>query len=277
MRFSERYGYRPVREIIQIDSMNDELRNALWSMLHVHIWSKLQLSRVYGSTFKRHNEPISLLFSQLWLLFFKQPLDILPDDWPRVIDVVRKFFFEAEWFEVYDFIEFIATHFPYADEESFTEACNTFLRTENSAYRFVDKVIARITEEEQIETIELVMKQAQDPVRVHLHQALELQSNRKNPDYRNSIKESISAVESLVANILGEKGTLGDLLKKFEKEKGLHPALQKAFSSLYGYTSDANGIRHAILESETVTFEEARFFLVICSAFVNFVNSRIKS
>jgi len=97
-----------------------------------------------------------------------------------------------------------------------------------------------------------------------------LLSDRNSPDYRNSIKESISAVESLVQKTLGKDGTLGNLIKKLD----LHPALQSAFSSLYGYTSDEDGIRHAILDSERITFEDAKFFLVICSAFINFVNSK---
>ena len=77
---------------------------------------------------------------------------------------------------------------------------------------------------------------------------------RECPDYRNSIKESISAVESLVATVVGEKGTLGQLIKKLEDEISLHPALRTAFGSLYGYTSDEGGIRHAILESKDLSF-----------------------
>jgi hypothetical protein len=108
-----------------------------------------------------------------------------------------------------------------------------------------------------------------------MNRSLELLSDRQNPDYRNSIKESISAVESLAATTLGQKGTLGQLIKKLEREIGLHPALQSAFSSLYGYTSGAGGIRHAILDSKQITFEDAKFFLVVCSAFVNFVDARM--
>jgi hypothetical protein len=60
-------------------------------------------------------------------------------------------------------------------------------------------------------------------------------SDRRTPDYRNSVKESIYAVESLVATLVGiEKGTLGQWIKKLEEEIGLHPALWTAFSSLYG-------------------------------------------
>jgi hypothetical protein len=112
---------------------------------------------------------------------------------------------------------------------------------------------------------------------MHLHRALELLSDRKNPDYRNSIKESISAIESLVENTLGQKGTLGELIKKLDSEITLHPALQKAFSSLYGYTSNEAGIRHAMMDSKEIFFEDAKFFLVICSAFANFVNAKVEA
>ena len=100
-------------------------------------------------------------------------------------------------------------------------------------------------------------------------------SDRTNPDYRNSIKESISAVESLCRTVSGnDKATLSAALKIL-KDKGLHPALESAFQSLYGYTSDANGIRHALLEKSNLTSTEARFMLIICSAFTNYVIATI--
>lgn len=43
-------------------------------------------------------------------------------------------------------------------------------------------------------------------------------------------------------------------------------------NSLYGYISDANGIRHAgNIGGPSSTFEEAKFMLVSCSAFVNYL------
>ena len=115
------------------------------------------------------------------------------------------------------------------------------------------------------------------PVRVHLQSSVDLFSDRKNPDYRNSIKESISAVEAVCQIITGEeKATLGQALKKLE-EKGieLHEALRKSFSNLYGYTSDADGIRHALLEESTLDFDDAKFFMLVsCSAFVNYLAAK---
>jgi hypothetical protein len=85
-------------------------------------------------------------------------------------------------------------------------------------------------------------------------------------------------VESLAVKTLGvDGGTLGQLIKILEKKIGLHPALSSAFSKLYGYTSDEDGIRHAILELNKIEFEDAKFFLVVCSAFINYVNTKVSA
>ena len=187
----------------------------------------------------------------------------------------REYFYNCKWFEVYDFLEFVANNYRrYQFKERFIESCNAILEREVSAYRFVEDTISRITDKQEVEEIETALEKAQGPVQVHLRRALDLLSNREAPDYRNSIKESISAVESIVSTVVGEKGTLGQLIKKLEDEH-VHPALRAAFGNLYGYTSDAGGIRHALLEAENVGFEDAKFFLVVCSAFINFVGGKL--
>ena len=101
---------------------------------------------------------------------------------------------------------------------------------------------------------------------------MELLSDRKNPDYRNSIKESISAVESFCKLLTkNEKATLGEALKVLEDKYELHPALKSSFSHLYGYTSDADGIRHCLIDQPNLSFEDAKFMLVSCSAFINYL------
>jgi hypothetical protein len=51
-------------------------------------------------------------------------------------------------------------------------------------------------------------------------------AGRKAPDYRNSIKESISTVEALCNIMVGSSATLGQTLEKLE-DKGvpLHAAI----------------------------------------------------
>lgn len=281
MRFSERYRFKPVKTVVQTDSIDDELRNALWSALKTYYWDTIQMSdglyhRYYLSS--SANKDLELLCKRLWLHFFKKPLDTLPDDWDDTYKLLRKLFFECRWYEAYDFIEFVAQNYPNdTQNENFTESCNIFLEREVSAYRFVGGQIARIVSEEEIAAVEDALQLKIPPVREHLNRALQMLADRKNPDYRNSIKESISAVEALVKNVTkSDKGTLGELLSVLERQSELHPALKAAFSKLYGYTSDAGGIRHALLDEDRVTFDQAKFMLVACSAFTNYVAGTLK-
>jgi hypothetical protein len=56
----------------------------------------------------------------------------------------------------------------------------------------------------------------------------------------------------------------------------LHGALKTAFSALYGYTSDSGGIRHFLNRDDVVPdFDSAKFMLVVCSAFINYLLPKI--
>jgi len=258
--FSQRKGLKPVRSAIQIDSMNEDLRNSLWNALMLFYFEDVNIKKD--------------LLALLWVFYFKKPID---SSEVYKETKTREYFFSCEWYEVYDLIEFIANNYP--DNEvnrKFMQYCNWILEQESSAYRFVSGRIVQITSEIEIAQIEESLEKTKSlkGVHAHLKRALELLSDRKAPDYRNSIKESISAVESICKLITGEdKATLGKALGKIEKEGKIkiHPALKKAFENLYGYTSDAEGIRHGLLDESNLDFEDAKFMLVSCSAFVNFL------
>ena len=112
-------------------------------------------------------------------------------------------------------------------------------------------------------------------IRMHLSRALELYAQRPEGDYRNSIKESISAVEVYCREKTGEN-TLGKALNKLEQSGLVIPAvLKQAFDKLYAYTNQPDsGIRHALMDDSgayTPQAEEALFMLVSCSAFINYL------
>ena len=160
--------------------------------------------------------------------------------------------------------------------ESIFEGVNSIFEREYVGYRFIDGIIVPICDSYEIETVKKALGNKFDPVHDHISKANKLLADRDNPDYENSIKESISAVEAICEIITGTKGkeaTLGNMLKKME-EKGveIHGGLKSAFNILYGYTSDANGIRHAgDIGGASSTFEEAKFMLVACCAFTNYL------
>ena len=197
-----------------------------------------------------------------------------------VMKFIKEWFFNSQWYEKYDFIEFLSKIDYRVLHIGFIQKCNNALKKEMSGYRIVDESIVQITSEEEIIEIEEAVRVSSkwEPVNTHLKTAIEYFSNRKNPDYRNSIKEAISAVESLCVIITGDqKATLGQALAKIEKKFQIHGALKKAFSTLYGYTSDSGGIRHSLLTDDiTVSFEEAKFMLVSCSAFINYLKVKIE-
>ncbi len=278
--FSERKGLKKPKTKIQVDSIDDELRNGLWDIVTVYYFHKIK------EKFLRAEPNIESLLEGVWHNVFKRPIDTI-DPWGgEVYSEIREYFFACTWSQVYDFVEFLPNM--YRDDsdpenelgQKFMDSCNSVLKREVSAYRFVGGKITEITSKEEISVIEegLDLSGVLAVVRGHLKRALDLFSDRKSPDYRNSIKESISAVEAICRLVSNNKNaTLGVALDLIEKQAkvNLHPALKGAFDKLYGYTSTAGGIRHGtILDESEVDFEIAKFMLVTCSAFVNYLVSK---
>lgn len=281
MRFSQRIGKTPVRENIQIESIDKRLENRLWNTILNDFFDKINDSSSYGR--QSHKAQICLI---IWKEFFGERGDEISsysdgDIYVRgVVEFIKKWFFKSEWYEKYDFVEFLARIDLRALHVGFIQECNDALKREMAGYRIVDESIAQITSEEEIVEIEEALDNSSkwSPVNTHLRAAIKYFSNRENPDFRNSIKEAISAVESLCIIITGDKkATLGQALSEIENEFQVHKALKSAFSALYGYTSDSGGIRHSLLEDDiAVSFEDAKFMLVSCSAFVNYLKMKIE-
>lgn len=272
MKFSQRVGKTTTQKLVQRESIDDDLRISLWNAVTV-----VYLDRVaFKQRLPRYTRYSSLqeMTKKLWLHLFKKPVDQIPLNFSDCKMTLRKWFFQAEWYEIFDFIEACAEFGPERLQNEFVAECNFYLGRESSAYRFINNQLSEITSEEEIEEVERAISGAMNfsGAKEHLSRALKLMNDRTDPDFRNSIKESISAVESVAISISGDnKATLGKALNVIEREGNLHAALKSAFSSLYGYTSDESGIRHALLKESVLRKADARFMLVSCSSFVNYL------
>jgi hypothetical protein len=272
--FSDRMGYTKPKIQIQVNSIDAELKNCLWNA-----FSEL-LEKAPPSWGDNQSEEMNIFVVNSYENLLKKPSDLLSKSYNETYNVFRNyFFFEAKWFEIYNLLEFSANSFPNQRKAAiFIEKCNSLLEREVSGYRFVGKKIAPITSKQEIDEIEQATLSPFNLVNKHLETAIRLLSDKTAPDYRNSIKESISAIEAickLIAN--DEKTTLGYALNAIERDAKitLHPNLKNAFQSLYGYTNDADGIRHALKDNKiNADFDEAKFMLVTCSAFVNYLVSK---
>ena len=283
MRFSQKIGKTSVRDSIQIESIDIKLENRIWNTIKINFFDEIGVDFNYKVD---RNSDIGQVFQAIWQDFFGNRADEIPENIQRDISArefvgyIKDWFFKCQWYEKYDFLEYLSKYDLKYFELAFTDECNESLKREMSAYRIVDGFIIQITSEEEIVEIEEALSNSSkwNPVNTHLKTAIEYFSNRENPDYRNSVKESISAVESLCKIIVGnDNTTLAPAIKTIEEKHKIHGALRSAFTALYGYTSDTGGIRHSLLENDIiVTMEDAKFILVSCSAFINYLKVKIE-
>ncbi len=278
MNFSQRVGLKPATKPFQTDSIDRELRVGLWHAFELTVVPELQRHWQYFSSSSRQGLS-QLLFFQLWVRVFGAPLDTLPGGGGDALLKVRQWYFQQDrpWNEVYEFIEAVANVGGEFEEvaKAFVSTCNVVLEREFSGYRFIGTTLSPITSDAERDAI--VQAVSTDdallaPVAKHIETALKLVSDRAAPDYRNSMKESISAVEALCKIIAeNDRATLGPALDAVTARVSLHAKLQEGFKALYSYSSDTHGIRHALKDDATPEAEDAKFFLVACSGFVNYL------
>ena len=273
MSFSERHGYANPAPLLEEDSLPDALRNRIWNVLwtyHFH-----DISDEYGE----YSDTFDALSKRLRHIHFKTPVDERSSDPHSERELIRYYYFQLQFPKFYDFLEkmagnSIASIYPNGDRrpDRFVERCNTVFEQEKARYRFVSNLITPITSEEEMAEVQLAADT--DEAGSHIRRAIELYRDRTSPDYRNSIKESVSAVEATYRRLTDEKHKdIGAAIAAMEgKGMQLPKSLKAGFSKIYGWASGESGIRHALMEDDrTVTEAEARLMLVMCSAYVNYL------
>lgn len=274
LSFSQRMGLTPKEFPLQVDSLDDATRMDIWNVFYRHFcisnhWRYLSQLKPEEGAF----------WEIIWSNFFGKDLSLL-DDLEDLYETIRSFIVndKNKWYRVLDLCEFII-QIPMKKAESFGKFLNMVFTKNNVAYRVIGSEIAPITNDQEIQAIKTAMTLPDQlaGARTHISTALQLLSDRENPDYRNSIKESISAVEAVCMVLVGdESASLGKALKRLEDNGiSIHHSLKNGFSSIYGYTSNKGGIRHAMIEEGTVaTQEDALFMLVSCSAFCHYLQQK---
>lgn len=269
---------------VQERTVDKALRTRLWNIISRYYWERADSDMFVCAGFATTSvNPIYDLAKQIQEYYFNLPLDDMGNNWEAYYAKLRERFFGCVWYKIYDFLEFlISTNFIdiqmgiYYNKNftSFSKEINEALEFEGSAYRLVGKIFTKISDPVEVEAVNKAISQnPYENARIHIRNAEKLLSDRVQPDYRNSIKESISAVEAVCKDITGdEKGTLGGAIKKLE-DHGIymHEAFKSSINKMYGYTSDASGIRHCLMDGAAPDFADAKYMLVCCSAFCNFM------
>lgn len=279
--FSERYGYTKPSDVIIREQITPEIENAICSCYDrlSNSLSRLSISDSHIVTLEKY----------LWVYFLNKREAKFYSGNGYFLSAIP--FFEDQknqWYLKLNLIEFIIRYLDRRGSEihayhsimnNYIGELNSEFKRHNFAYRIVDKKIVEITSENEIVSIETAIADSTNNIRLHLNKALELYSLRPYGDYRNSIKESISAVEAYCREKTNEE-TLGKSLNKLESLGITIPKMLKvAFDKLYAYTNQPDtGIRHALMDDEgkyTPSNEEALFMLVSCSSFLNYLNGKM--
>lgn len=264
--FSQRHGYTQSRGMAQVESMDDQLRHGLWNCLY-HEMERLSDSNYFAQS--------SLLqFGKIiWDGFFRRAVDEMPArNFYELVSAIREWFMGAEWYEIYDLVEFVARVL--TDKDGFVLGCQRVMMRENAAYTFTQGIIVPIASSDEVEEVDEAISASPAPVARHLTASLTLLSARKEPNYRKAVDEAVAAVEAAVRIINGKpKQTLSDGLKALKID--IHGAFKDAVAKLYGYAGDESGVRHSLIAGgRELDKADARYMLIVCSAFVNYLRAK---
>jgi len=267
-RFSEREGFVPAKVELAKDEMPEALWNGLWDVVATHFFSRKKYwfeDRDFESFCKR-----------LWFNHFKETMDQIPTYPGDAVKVIKRKSTEEPFFLIYDLIEFCLedasdNKIELFDIKVVNARFNAVLIRERAAYRIVGMEVTPISDPIEAKEVEEAQLSECAGVAQHIRSATILLSDREKPDFRNSMKESISAVEAAVRHVVDKKTAGVKPVRQVADQYRLHPALIDGFDKLYAYTSDADGIRHSMMDSPNLSFDDAKYMLVSCSAFANYL------
>ena len=283
LTFSQAQGYEQIPGPLALEEFSDEARIKLWNLL-VLIPSgpfSPETSNVLELDYDWHS-----IMEMLHRDFLVRPMDdfprrrLLPNN-PFVATYKPGILRDLSFNRVFDLFQMIMRH-PRCPV-NFTVEVAAMFRECRLAY-VVDleqpvTILPAVTEQEG-ETILGAIKEFREAglhgAEAHLKKAAELVNGG---DWPGAVRESINAVESVARLLAPDANTLGPALAALEQNGRFHPALKEAFSRLYGYTSDEEGIRHPLIESATspVGQDEAVFMLGACASFASYLWRRHQS
>jgi hypothetical protein len=285
--FSERYGFIPEKKL-QKNGLDQETRNRLWNTIHIHFFEDYK----YNTKLCNYEE----LYCRCWIIwdkYFKTCTDELNDICvEQIIQKLKSEIISARTqdnellsevhrtpFSPFDLLECLFKLYDKDDLKGVIDPTNSILQEEKSIYRLFPKTMqfAPIYHETDMKNLNDAFERTKgkyDSVYENLENALSAYSDREKNSYGECIENSLKAVESM-ANKIRDKGNdkaLTGIIESVGSKINMHYNLIKGLTELYNWASDTK--RHGKSNKPLEVREpEARYMLLSCSAFVNYVIS----
>ena len=270
--FSQRTGLAPIPPQLKLGQVTPELRRLLYYAIHLEM-DRNKKSGPHGGYFGPSWRTLAL---DMHVRCFKQDADTFDNDFAVVARAIKHVITSQPIGPTFDLVEFILRHHA-CSTDAWSEIAQAF-EDARAAYRIYDGMtIVAIGTDEQAAAFDAAVREAEaknaSGARKHL---IDAGVALKDGDWAGSVRESIHAVESVAVRLAPGETTLGAALKVIEKNGHLHGGLKAAFSQLYGYSSDQEGVRHALVFDDDAKVDEADalFMLGACASFVSYLLTR---
>lgn len=235
MGFAERNGF--VKEkTVQVDEIDRSLRNRLYNMVHRFSESSPMIHEELEYVVDRLGYQVESTTNRNWYIIntvLEGEDSSIP--WYMPYEVIE-LFFEAKRLHCKECEYRSDNSCEYCGYTEWfrnvTTDINIMLEQEKSGYRLLNDKFVNIISDEELQEINKIIDSPYQAVKIHINKALTLYSDRKKPDYENSIKESISAVESLCCIITGATGSqlIGYMMTQKDSITIMVPKSQEAIA-----------------------------------------------
>lgn len=195
------------------------------------------------------------------------------------------------WDKAYDFCERLHSHLardvgdywndefqlrtPKAEVQTLVaDELQRLFAEEGLAFEFTDGLVRRRGRKHTVDLTTRAQVVLGDPrlgeARRHYDKALQFFRSPAKPDYENSVKEAVCAVEAAGKALFpqAKATTLGDLAKWFSSTKDVEvpKALVNTIIGIYGYRSGGDGVGHGGASGGAATTEVAEYVLAVCAS-----------
>lgn len=273
LTFAQSEGAVPLPTQLDRKTIPSELRARVWAIVYEGIMhDRFREGVRVGHYSYRLNVPWHKFWQEKRVKFDHKMIADSSYNVEMFIDDLKKSFSSEDYIVFYGIIQFMLRSYNIKSE--IKEQIETTITDCLSPYRVVGgDTLVPFGSAEELEAFQnagATLSNLKMPAPLaHLRRSAVFLGEGK---FSDSIRESISAIESIVRNI-DSGNNVASALNSLSKSNHIHPSMNEAFKRLYGYASDEQGIRHALLDDgdAKVTEADAMFMLGACASFATYL------
>ncbi len=199
---------------------------------------------------------------------------------------------DSEWYQFYDIVEMVAREVRGVENywqgnvalhgnqiaifgfKSYLSLVNDLFASDNIGWRLDSQglLIREFPEPlaRRIDSVRTDLVDEFEPARVHYDKAVRY-ANTRPIDPENSIKEIVSATESLGRVLFPQANTLGDVVREMRKANALPQHLVSVIEKFYAYACAEPAVRHGAPVPSRVVVDDAEFCLHMGAALIRYL------